>query len=222
VAEHKPEPTDLDDWNVKLLGHEFEYVAESSFHTDKLRDQYIQFYILLTSAVLSGAVAVGQLHVEIPTVILSLIATLIGLVGVLEVFIFARLRAVVIECMQASVLLKQYAFRNLPPDQREQFELAFLWSNATLPNPLNMLSASSLLVVLVIVLDSAMFGAAYLLPRSGNGKDIAIAIALVMTSAALQVVGYRWRLSVELAKGKYAEKLARLRTAASVKAVPES
>jgi hypothetical protein len=222
MTDHQPNPTDPTDWNIKLLGHEFEYVAQSSFHTDKLRDQYIQFYILLTSAVLSGAIAVVQFDVAIPPAILSLIAILIGLIGFLEVFIFVRLRVVVIECMQASVLLKQYAFRNLPDDQREQFESAFLWSDASLPDPFNMLSASSLLVVLVIILDSAMFGAAYLIPQAGDAIDIGIAITLVLALVVLQILGYRWRLRVELEKSQYETKLAQLRAAIPGRVTPES
>lgn len=222
MTDHQSSPTGAPSWSIELLGREYEYVTESSFHSDNLRNQYIQLYIILTGAALSGAIAVAQFDIKVPPAILSLVAILIGLIGVLEVAIFVRLRAVVIECLQATVLLKEYALRNLPPDLREQLASAFLWDAETLPNPLNMLSASSLLVVLVIILDSTMFGAAYLLPQAGDSKTIWIAVALILVSVVIQVFWYRWRLDTELAKSKYETKLGQLRAGTSGKAAGES
>jgi hypothetical protein len=202
------------EWRTDLLGREYDYVTQSSFHSDELRNQYIQFYILLVSIVLSAGIALIQFKVPVHPAVLCAVALLVGLVGVLEVGVFVRLRVVVIECLQATVLLKEYALRGLPAHERDRMADAFLWDTETLPNPLYMWSASSLLMLLVIVLDSAMFaGAAYTATAYGRSAAVTLTVSAAVWAASvlLQVLFYRQRLRAEVKHNRFAEKLARLK-----------
>jgi hypothetical protein len=203
-----------DGWTSELLGREYDYVTQSSFHSDELRNQYIQFYILLTGAALAAGTAVAESKLGVPHSVLAAASLLIGLVGVLEVAIFVRLRVVVIECLRATVLLKAYAFRHLAGQERRAFESAFLWDHNTLPDGRSLTSASSLLLVLIIILDSAMFAAAAYfaaVDRLGQVGAFQGALAAWAVSAVTQIAVYRSHLAQDLgstmARSNFAAKL---------------
>ena len=101
--------------DFSFLEKEYDYVTQSSFHTDKLRDRYIEFYILLTGAAFSGILGLAQSgKVTISPYVLGLISLFLAIVGAFEVLIFVRLRRVVIESLQASTLTKCTTSNTIP------------------------------------------------------------------------------------------------------------
>jgi hypothetical protein len=61
--------------DLRFLETEYAYVTQSSFHTDTLRDRYIEFYILLIGAAFSGILGIAQLgQATISPYVLGLIA----------------------------------------------------------------------------------------------------------------------------------------------------
>ncbi len=199
--------------DFSFLETEYAYVTQSSFHTDTLRDRYIEFYILLIGAAFSGILGIAQLgQATISPYVLGLIALFLAIVGVFEVLIFVRLRRVVIESLQASTLIKMCYIKHYP-----HLEPVFLWDTETLPKRERLYTASFLLVLLVIFLDSAMFAtSAYFFLEAQVliwlPWRLALSVFVFGFALLLQAWLYLRRINKELEKTGYAEKVERLRS----------
>jgi hypothetical protein len=165
-------------------------VTQSSFHTDKLRDRYIEFYILLTGAAFSGILGLAQSKVAISPYILGLISLFLAIVGVFEVLIFVRLRRVVIESLQASTLIKMCYIKHYP-----HLEPAFFWDTKTVPRGERLHTASFLLVLLVIFLDSAMFAVSGYFFLEAQSWRLALSVFVFAFAFLLQAWLYFWRVN---------------------------
>ncbi len=203
--------------DFSFLETEYAYVTQSSFHTDKLRDRYIEFYILLTGAAFSGILGLAQSgKVAISPYVLGLISLFLAIVGVFEVLIFVRLRRVVIESLQASTLIKTYYIKHY-----SHLEPAFLWGTKTVPQRERLYTASFLLVLLVIFLDSAMFAtSAYFFLETRLGLvwlswRLAVSVFVFGFALLLQAWLYLWRINKELMRTGYKQKLEQLRSSDS-------
>jgi len=199
--------------DFSFLEAEYAYVTQSSFHTDTLRDRYIEFYLLLTGAAFSGVLGLAQSKVTIPPYVLGLISLFLAIVGVFEVSIFARLRRVVIESLQASTLIKMHYIKHYP-----YLERAFFWDTKTVPRRERPYTASFLLVLLVIFLDSAMFATSAYLFLEGQRGVISLPWRLALSGLVFgfaflfQAWSYLRKINKELKTTGYEEKLARLRS----------
>ena len=200
--------------DLSFLEKEYDYVTQSSFHTDKLRDRYIEFYLVLTGAAFSGILGLAQSgKVTISPYVLGLISLFLAIVGIFEVLIFVRLRRVVIESLQASALIKMYYIKHYP-----HLKPAFLWGTKTVPQRERFCTASFLLVLLVIFLDSAMFAtSAYFFLEAQSGViwlpwRLAFSVFVFGLAFLLQAWLYFRRINKELEQTGYAEKVERLRS----------
>lgn len=153
---------------MDMLGREYDNFNQSSFHSDGLRNQIIEFYLILVGAAATAIVGIAQLEAKnSPTSTafgdralwpFSAIALFIGLIGVLMLPIFVRLRRVVLECLAGTVLIKAYAEQNLVSAKDKLFASALLWDAHTLPLDESYFTASFVLVFVVMVLSSVMVG----------------------------------------------------------------
>lgn len=148
-----------------MLGREYDNFNQSSFHSDNLRNQIIQFYLILVGAAATAIVGIAQLQaggtsaVPLANQVLwpfSAIAFFIGLIGIIMLPIFVRLRRVVLECLAGTVLIKRYVERNLGKTGDTLFGSAMLWDARSLPLDENYLTASFVLVFVVMLLSSVM------------------------------------------------------------------
>ncbi len=200
TAPMSPHPTDLTEKFIEL---EHNYLTESSFHSDALRNQFIEFYLLIAGAAGTAVVGLAQMQDKnsppIPTWALGGIAVFIGLIGFIMIPIFVRLRRNVLECLQGTVLIKRYVEQHCPDPT--DFRRAMLWDSNSLPRDESYVSASFLLIFVFMVLDSAMFALAALV----WGYRPEHPMWAVLWSAALgvflltfEVIFYRWRLYAEI------------------------
>ncbi len=196
---------------IEMIGREYDNFNQSSFHSDGLRNQIIQFYLILVGAAATAIVGIAQLQAGGATQPLwpfSVIAIFIGGVGILMLPIFVRLRRVVLECLTGTVLLKRYAERVINATGDTLFNAAMLWDAKSLPLDENYFTASFVLVLMVMVLSSVMIalgvflrlfevllaGAQELYPAIWWSVAIGFGVLL------LQVIGYRAWLWHEIRK----------------------
>jgi hypothetical protein len=193
-----------DELRKSFVELEYGYLTQSSFHSDGLRNQIIQFYLIIAGA--AGTILLGLAQLRGGAApsreeawLFSAIAAFIGLVGLVMLPIFVRLRRVVLECLQGTVLLKLYALRALEEEGDRRFASALLWDYRSLPTDESFSTASFLLIFVVMLLDSGMFSIAAFLPLSARLPGLAAALwslAAGLAALTLQVALYRvlfWR-----------------------------
>jgi hypothetical protein len=193
----------------QMIQLEYTYLTQSSFRSDELRDRIFQFYLLIVStaaAVILGLAQVGnaELSRSIPfdasTIRWALVtlAALIGIIGVLMVPIFVRLRRVVLECLQGTVLLKRYVMLVV---NEKRFPDAFIWDDRTLPRDENYFSASFLLIFVFMLLDTGMLTLPFYLWFSDWLRPLAAllwTLVLFVPVVTAQVMVYRFMLGREM------------------------
>lgn len=201
-----PAPNELRD---ELLQMEYTYLTQSSFRSDELRDRIFQFYLVIVSTAAAAILGLTQLASSgQPTGLpfdpssikwaLVTLSGLIGIIGVVMVPIFVRLRRVVIECLQGTVLLKRYVL-NVVNERR--FGDAFIWDDRTLPRDENYSSASFLLIFVFILLDTVMLSLPFYLLLGELLRPLAALLWTCMwfiPIVTLQVIAYRYWLGGEL------------------------
>jgi hypothetical protein len=199
---------------MELLGREYDNFIQSSFHSDGLRNQIIQFYLVLVGAAATAIVGIAQLQAgsvaasERALWPFSAIALFIGLIGVVMLPIFVRLRRVVLECLTGTVLLKRYAERAVGQAGDTLFRSAMLWDSKSLPLDENYFTASFVLVFVVMLLSSVMVALSVflrlfevLLARGAEGYPAAAwSLAAGLSLLTLQVIAYRVWLRYEIQK----------------------
>lgn len=203
TAAHSPDLRD------KFIELEYGYLTQSSFHSDELRDRIFQFYLLIVSTAAAVIIGLTQFlnnnqkssNFDFNTLLtaLDVLALFIGIVGVLMLPIFARLRRVVLECLQGTVLLRRYAQDTV---NEARFASAFIWDADSLPRDESYVTASFLLVFIFMLLDTLMLTMPLFLLLSGLSlKTIVIilwTLAVAVVLLTLQVIFYRWYLAHEL------------------------
>lgn len=147
-----------------ILAREYLYLKESSFHSDGLRDRFLQLYLVLAGTALSGAVALADKdRVLLPEVLAGLTAGL-ALVGLMVLLMLVRLRRVAVECMQGMTLIKLCLTRPLSANQRERVEGAIPWGQETVPRAptwrADLLKVHFLSAGIVALLTALLAGAA--------------------------------------------------------------
>lgn len=194
-----PAPTVRDD----LIELEYTYLTQSSFRSDELRDRIFQFYLLIVSTAAAAILGLTQvitrdartpmpLDASALTWAFDMLAVFIGAVGLVMLPIFARLRRVVLECLQGTVLLKRYV-HELVGDKR--FPDAFIWDAKTLPRDEQYSTASFLLVFMMLdtfmlTMPVYLWLSNWLLPFAALLWSLVVAVPLL----TLQVLWYRWML----------------------------
>lgn len=192
-----------------MLGREYDNFNQSSFHSDGLRNQIIEFYLILVGAAATAIVGIAQLEAKnSPTSTafgdralwpFSAIALFIGLIGIVMLPIFVRLRRVVLECLSGTVLIKRYAERLIVAPDDALFSSAMLWDANSLPLDESYFTASFVLVFLVMLLSSVMVGLSVFLrlyeELLAAGKDVYPAelwsLVFGLGLLTLQMVVYR-------------------------------
>lgn len=195
---------------------EYDNFVQSGFHTDGLRNQIIQFYLILVGAAATAIVGLAQLQEGGQTTGAAStvsfwqfggIAFFIGLIGIMMLPIFVRLRRVALECLAGTVLLKRYAARVIEKSDTT-FPNALLWDANSLPTDESYMTASFVLIFIFMTLSSSMVGLALflaLLERLVPANSSIIPAAWWSASVGiailtLQVVVYRVWLWHEIRK----------------------
>ncbi|MFN8482455.1 MAG: hypothetical protein U0768_05235 [Anaerolineae bacterium] len=206
---------------TKFIELEYRYLIESSFHSDDLRNQIIQFYLLVAGIAATAIVGLAQLASkpsttpvgvpDFPVWSYSTLAFFVGLVGVALIPIFVRLRRVVIECLQGTVLLKGYVEQTLGAEGHAQFGAAMIWDTVSLPTDEHYATASFVLIFVVMLLDSAMFCLGLTLARpawlSWEAWGLwSLGVSILVLTA--QVIIYRLLLYRELRRAMASDRLA--------------
>ncbi len=193
----------------ELIQLEYTYLMQSSFRSDELRDRIFQFYLLIVSTAAAVILGLTQManNGPLPNVpfdpsavrwALVTLAALIGIIGVVMVPIFARLRRVVLECLQGTVLLKRYVI-NVVNEKR--FSDAFIWDDRTLPRDESFGSASFLLIFVFMLLDTVMLSLPVFLVLADWLRPFAAllwTLVFFIPVVTIQVMVYRFLLGREL------------------------
>ena len=208
----RPEPLVAPDaLPAELLKLEYEYLTQSSFQTDTLRNQFVQFYLVLVGVAASAFVGLaglgrapagGEVAGGVPgDWMFSLVAVFIGLVGLAMLPIFARLRRVVIECLQGTVLVKRYVARMLEEAQQRAYGAAFLWDDRSVPTDEAFGTASFVLIFVFMMVNCSMFVLAailYLVDRLPVPAVVSWSVAIGLAALTFEAALYRWLLAREL------------------------
>lgn len=220
-----------------MLGREYDNFNQSGFHSDNLRNQIIQFYLILVGAAATAIVGIAQLQSGGTSAApltnqalwpFSAIAFFIGLIGIIMLPIFVRLRRVVLECLAGTVLIKRFVERSLGRTADTLFGSAMLWDARSLPLDENYLTASFVLVFVVMLLSSVMVALGVFLHLYegllAEKSDVygAFAWSLFVGSAVLtlQVIAYRLWLAYEINKFIKNDQLREKWAALEIKSVP--
>lgn len=211
VADVAPAHVGDADLRTKLLELEYQYLTQSSFQTDTLRNQFVQFYLVIVGVAATALVGLAQVQAKDGQMqagltlgsswIYSLIALFIGALGVIMLQLFARLRRVVIECLQGMVLLKRYALDHLGVAPDSPLDSAMLWDAHSVPQDESFRSASFVLVLVFMLLDTSMFVLASMFWLVNRQPPLAALLWSLAFGAAMltaQVIGYRLLLGHEL------------------------
>ncbi len=208
-----------------MIQLEYTYLTQSSFRSDELRDRIFQFYLVIVSTAAAAILGLTQLAApnssplaafDTPTfrVAFSTLALLIGAIGFVMIPIFVRLRRVVIECLQGTVLIKRYVMNSV---NERRFSDAFIWDDRTMPHDESYGSASFLLIFVFILLDTVMLTLpVYLWTSDWLRAFPALVWTLIIfvPVATGQVMWYRYRLwkelSVALDRNRFTAKWVRL------------
>jgi len=132
----------LNDLRLKFVELEYGYLTQSSFHTDELRNKFIEFYLLNVGAAGSVMLGLAQLGTRVPHWVYASAAFFLGILGMVMLPIFARLRRVVLECLQGTALSKRYVEEVINAGEDKKFSSALLWDASTLPTDESYLTAS--------------------------------------------------------------------------------
>ncbi len=116
-----------------MLAREHDYLKESSFHSDSLRDRFIQLYLVLAGSALSGAVALAGSDRPLLPEVLAVLTGSLALVGLMVLLMLVRLRRVSVECMQGMSLIKLAVSRDLDSADRARLADTLIWDEQTLP-----------------------------------------------------------------------------------------
>jgi hypothetical protein len=117
--------------------------------------------------------------------------------------IFARLRRVVLECLQGTALLKRYVEEVVNAHQDQEFSSALLWDARTLPTDEGYLTASFVLIFVMMLLSSVMFALGATLQMPPDKLPLPYgwwSLAIWTSVLTLQVMFYRWLLWRELTR----------------------
>lgn len=213
------ETTSLNDLRSKFIEIEYSYLTQSSFHTDDLRNKFIEFYLVIVGAAGSVMLGLAQLGTRVPHWVYASAAFFLGILGMVMLPIFARLRRVVLECLQGTALLKRYVEEVINAGEDKKFSSALLWDASTLPTDESYLTASFVLIFVLMFLSSAMLALGVTLLMSAKLPVPGIWWSLAAWSAALtvQVMLYRWLLWRELTGAVENNKLRRKWAALDIK-----
>lgn len=147
-----------------LLAREHDYLKESSFHCDSLRDRFIQLYLVLAGSALSGAVALAGSSRPLLPEVLAILTGSLALVGLMVLLMLVRLRRVSVECMQGMALIKLAVSRELESAARAHLADTLIWDEQTLPGAprawSSLRSVHALSAGVVILLAGLLGGAA--------------------------------------------------------------
>lgn len=197
-----------------LLKLEYDNFVQSGFHTDGLRNQIIQFYLILVGAAATAIVGLAQLQqggqaagAANPVSFWQFggIAFFIGLIGIMMLPIFVRLRRVALECLAGTVLIKKYSARVIEKSD-QLFAHALLWDAHSLPTDENYLTASFVLIFIFMTLSSSMIALALFLAFLERLVPLKLSIipaawwsaSLGLALLTLQVIVYRVWLWFEI------------------------
>ncbi len=205
-------PEDID---LRLLEMEYEYVTNSSFHTDDLRDKFIQYYLIIVGVAFTLMIGLIE-NTKVDVAIFAIISLVLFSIGIVLMFVLVRLRRIVWECIAATALIKEYYKRHAV--NANDLKHALLWDEGSMPSE-QWHSATSLLALLVSILGSTMLGSALflILARSDLntnslpdplGPVMLPAIGLFFIAAATQWIVYFWRLRWEIDQAKPKTRLA--------------
>ena len=179
----------------KILELEFNYIKETANQAIDDRYKLLNFYIGIATFVATlgiGASTISNidriLNIQAALAVLCII---ISIIGWIFVAMLVRLRQAWHESMRAMNQIKAYYLAKLPePDLKS----AFAWGVSTLPRKQRFWNIHFYSVLLIIIINSAFFGAGVLLAEAGA------AIAIVATVGVFlgQIFWYRFSLAHNL------------------------
>jgi len=196
-----------DELRTKFVELEYNYLIQSSFHTDDMRNKFIEFYLVLVGAAATAILGLADMSsTTVPMWAFSLVACLIGTLGVVMLPVFARARCVVLECLQGTVLLKAYVLKELGNSAGSFLSQSWLWDETSLPTDERYGTASFVLIFVFMLLDSAMFALAMLLMLADRVLAETLpapgvllgSLAVGSAMLSLQVMFYRYYLWVQI------------------------
>lgn len=150
----------------EILAREYAYLKESSFHSDSLRDRFIQLYLVLAGSALSGAVALASKDQPLLPEVLAGLTGGLAWVGIGVLLMLIRLRRIAVECMQGMSRIKDSLRAPLGAAERRRVDDAILWDHGTVPrapswrgdsHKVHFLSAGIVVLLTALLVGAAAF-----------------------------------------------------------------
>src|SRR5581483_1033005 len=192
----------------EILKLEFEYARETAMQAQNDRTVVFNLYLLLVggigSLLLAAISIVPSPRLDLPTQALALLAFVLALLGVMTLFKLIRLRQAWFDSVRAMNAIKGYYLHSFP-----ELDSAFLWKMNTVPALGKAWTITFILSLMVIVIDSIAFTAAFhfLELRGGDTRLLLDGIVLIV-AFGMQILFYFYQLRPpdEMAVGEPANK----------------
>ncbi|HZQ09884.1 MAG TPA: hypothetical protein VFD70_25120 [Anaerolineae bacterium] len=178
----------------EILKLEFEYARETAMQAQNDRTVVFNLYLILVggigSLLLAAVSIIPSPRLDLPTQALALLAFVLALLGVMTLFKLIRLRQAWFDSVRAMNAIKGYYLHSFP-----ELDSAFLWKMNTVPALGKAWTITFILSLMVIVIDSIAFTAAFhfLELRGGDTRLLLDGIVLVV-AFGMQILFYFYQL----------------------------
>jgi hypothetical protein len=178
----------------QILELEFEYARETAYQAQNDRTVIVNLYLLLVGGVgsllLAAAALIPGQRLDIPPRALSILFTVLGVLGALTLFKLIRLRQAWFDSVRAMNKIKDYYLGAFP-----ELDDAFIWKTNTIPSLGKAWTITFILSAMVILLSGTSFAAAMHLAELRAGEAQVLLDGIVFALAlGLEVLFYFYQL----------------------------
>ena len=150
----------------EILGHEFDYAAQSASQANEDRARLYEYYLAMLGVVAAAFLADADRQGH--ALIFGLLFLGLGFQGGMSLLKLARLRLAWVESVRAMCQIKAYYAERCP---EMELAAAFRWTAQTIPPAGKRWTVAFLMALMIALLGSASFGGAVLLLlRAGTGE----------------------------------------------------
>ena len=180
-----------------ILAAEFEYIAQSAFHTNEDRAKVSTFFVLTVGSFLAAMLGLGtdSLQTQFIYLAFAILFVILSLIAALMLLQLVRLRQAWYDSAPAMNQIKSYYVQNL---DELPLDAAFRWRQNTLPVKFKPWSVSFLMALQVTILGGATVGAtmvfAGLALLSNTNAWLWVLAGFVGLIYAVDLIGLYWYL----------------------------
>jgi len=173
-----------------ILSREFEYARITASEAMEQRHTMVNFYLLLSGVVASGAVAVMAQDTELPPAVGTALLWLLCGIGWIYFLAIVRLRQAWHDSARTMNQIKEFYIRHAAHFDDSTMRTAFRWQAHTLPPPGKPWTVFFYSATLIALLDSVAYVAGGALLAWGAAPCLAVPALALLTLFGLAFFGF--------------------------------